>query len=104
MDQQGGKQNNDSRRYRLKLYVTGTTPVSSRAVVNVRRLCEEYLPNCHDLEIIDVFQTPELAKEVELIAVPTLVKEWPLPVRRFIGDMSKTDRLVAGMDLKPLRN
>jgi len=102
MDQQGGRQNNDNGRYRLKLYVTGTTPVSSRAVVNVRRLCEEYLPDRCDLEIIDVFQSPGLAKEIELIAVPTLVKEWPLPVRRFIGDMSKTDRLVSGMDLKPI--
>jgi circadian clock protein KaiB len=100
MEEQGGNSKNDKSRYRLKLYITGTTPVSSRAVVNVRRLCEEYLPDLCDLEIIDVFQNPALAKEVELIAVPTLVKEWPLPVRRFIGDMSRTDRLVAGMDLK----
>src|SRR4051794_37841538 len=100
MEEQGGNSTNVNSRYRLKLYITGTTPVSARAVVNVRRLCEQYLPDLCDLEIIDVFQTPELAKEVELIAVPTLVKEWPLPVRRFIGDMSRTDRLVAGMDLK----
>jgi circadian clock protein KaiB len=100
MEEQGGKSKNDHSRYRLKLYITGTTPVSACAVVNVRRLCEEYLPDLCDLEIIDVFQNPLLAKEVELIAVPTLVKEWPLPVRRFIGDMSRTDRLVAGMELK----
>jgi circadian clock protein KaiB len=100
MEEQGGNSTNDNSRYRLKLYITGTTPVSARAVVNVRRLCEQYLPDLCDLEIIDVFQNPLLAKEVELIAVPTLVKEWPLPVRRFIGDMSRTDRLVAGMDLK----
>jgi circadian clock protein KaiB len=102
MEDQGGKQESDNGRYRLKLYVTGTTPVSSRAVVNVRRFCEEYLPDCHDLEIIDVLRTPGLAKEMQLIAVPTLIKELPLPERRFIGDMSATERLVTGLQIKTL--
>ena len=102
MNDQGGNSDSGKSRYRLKLYVTGTTPVSSRAVVNIRKFCEEHLPDCHDLEIIDVLRTPGLAKDMQLIAVPTLVKELPLPERRFIGDMSGTDRLVAGLGLKPL--
>jgi circadian clock protein KaiB len=102
MEDQGGKQESDRTRYRLKLYVTGTTPVSSRAVVNVRRFCEQYLPDCHDLEIIDVLQTPSMAKDMQLIAVPTLVKELPLPERRFIGDMSATERLISGLQIKPI--
>ena len=102
MNDQGGNSDSGTGRYRLKLYVTGTTPISSRAVVNIRKLCEDYLPNCHDLEIIDVLRTPGLAKDIQLIAVPTLVKESPLPERRFIGDMSATDRLVTGLGLKPL--
>jgi circadian clock protein KaiB len=102
MEHQGGKQEKDSGRYRLKLYVTGTTPISSRAVVNVRQFCEEYLADCHDLEIIDVLRTPGVAKEMQLIAVPTLVKELPLPERRFIGDMSATERLIAGLQIKPI--
>jgi circadian clock protein KaiB len=100
MSDQGGK--TDNGRYRLKLYVTGTTPVSSRAVVNIRKLCEDYLPEACDLEVIDVSITPGLAKEMQLIAVPTLVREWPLPERRFIGDMSATERLISGLGLKPL--
>ena len=102
MTDQGGNSESGSGRYRLKLYITGTTPVSSRAVVNIRKLCEDYLPNSHDLEIIDVLRTPGLAKEMQLIAVPTLVKELPLPERRFIGDMSGTERLIAGLGIKPL--
>lgn len=102
MNDQGGITDGGTGRYRFKLYITGTTPVSSRAIVNVRKFCEDYLPDTCDLEIIDVLRTPGLAKELQLIAVPTLVKELPLPERRFIGDMSATERLLAGLGLKPL--
>ncbi len=71
----------DNGHYKLKLFVTGTTPISARAVVNMRKLCEEYLPDS-DLEVIDISQHPELAKENQLVAAPTLIKELPLPIRR----------------------
>jgi circadian clock protein KaiB len=88
--------------YRLKLFVTGTTPVSGKAVRNIREFCETYLPNDFQLEVIDIAKEPGLAKENQLIAVPTLIKEQPLPVRRFIGDMSATDKLISGLNLKPV--
>ena len=89
-------------RYRLKLFITGTTPVSGKAVSNVRKLCENYLPQRFDLEVIDVAKKPELAKENQLIGVPTLIKEMPLPVKRFLGDMSSTEKLLTGLGLKPV--
>ena len=85
--------------YILKLYITGTTPSSSRAVVNIRKLCEEYLGDRFELEVIDIRSKPELAKDQQLVAAPTLIKSLPLPIRRFIGDMSETERLVIGLEL-----
>ncbi len=89
-------------KYKLSLFITGTTPVSARAVVNVRRFCEEHLGDSCDLEIIDIRANPKIAKEQQLIAAPTLIKHLPLPARRLIGDMSAADRLFAGLDLKPI--
>ncbi len=96
----------DGQRYVLKLYVTGTTPRSERAIVNIRRICERNLKGRYDLEVVDISQNPEIAKDVQLIAAPTLIKKLPLPLRRFIGDMSETDRLLIGLDLseKPIEN
>lgn len=85
--------------YILKLYITGTTPSSSRAVVNIRKLCEEHLSGRYTLEVIDIRTRPDLAKEHQLLAAPTLIKSLPLPIRRFIGDMSETGRLVVGLEL-----
>jgi circadian clock protein KaiB len=89
----------DGELYVLKLYITGTTPSSSRAVVNVRKLCETYLSGRYELEVVDIRQKPERAKEQQLIAAPTLIKLFPLPIRRFIGDMSETERLIIGLEL-----
>jgi circadian clock protein KaiB len=86
-------------RYVLRLYVTGTTPRSASAVVNVRRICDEHLSGRYDLEVIDVLRNPDKAVEGQILAAPTLVKYLPLPVRRFIGDMSRTERLLAGLGL-----
>jgi circadian clock protein KaiB len=86
--------------FRMKLYVTGTTPVSTRAVVNIRKLCEKYLDGRYELEVIDISRHPERAKQNQLVAAPTLVKELPLPPRRFIGDMSTTERLIVGLELE----
>jgi circadian clock protein KaiB len=85
--------------YILRLYVTGTTPNSQRAIENVRKICEEHLKGRYELEIIDIYQQPELAKEGQIVAAPTLVKKLPLPLRKFIGDMSRTERILLGLEL-----
>ena len=87
-------------RYVLRLYVTGTTPHSTRAIVNIRKICEEHLQGRYDLEIVDISQNPTLAEGEQIIAAPTLIKKLPLPLRRFIGDMSKTERILLGLDLR----
>jgi circadian clock protein KaiB len=85
--------------YVLKLYIVATTPNSLRAVANVRSLCEEYLQGRYDLEVIDISTQPQLAKKEQLIGAPTLVKLLPLPLRKFIGDMSRKERLIAGLEI-----
>jgi len=90
----------DLAKYVLCLYVTGMTPKSTRAIANVQRLCEEYLKGFYELTIIDIYQQPKLAKEEQIIATPTLIKQLPLPIRRFIGDMSDTEKFLVGIDLK----
>lgn len=88
-----------SGRYVLRLYVTGMTARSARAVENLRAICDEYLAGRYDLEVIDVYQRPFLAKDEQIFAAPTLVKKLPLPLRRIIGDMSQRDRVLVGLDL-----
>ena len=88
-------------KYILKLYITGMTPRSMAAVENIRKICEEYLKDRCELEVIDIYQQPTLAKGEQIIAAPTLIKKLPMPLRRLIGDMSKTDRVLLGLDLRP---
>jgi circadian clock protein KaiB len=88
-----------SERYTLRLYVTGMTSRSSRAVTNLRAICDEYLNGRYDLEIIDIYQQPVLAKGEQIIAAPTLIKKLPLPMRRIIGDMSSRQHVLLGLDL-----
>ena len=102
-DPERADQSESSERYVLRLYVTGMTPRSRRAIENVRRICEEHLPGQYDLEVIDIYQQPTLAKGEQIIAAPTLIKKLPLPLRRVIGDMSSTDRVLLGLDLRPTR-
>jgi circadian clock protein KaiB len=90
----------DGDHYVLRLYVTGMTPRSMRAVENVRAICEEHLQGRYDLEVIDIYQQPALAQGEQIIAAPTLIKKLPLPLRRVIGDMSSLDRVLLGLDLK----
>jgi len=85
----------------LRLYVTGMTPKSTRAIANVRKLCEKYLKGSYELDVIDIYQQPKLAKGEQIIATPTLIKKLPLPLRKLIGDMSDTERFLVGIDLKP---
>jgi circadian clock protein KaiB len=86
-------------RYVLRLYVTGMTPRSARAVKNLQAICDEYLAGRYDLEVIDIYQQPVLTRGEQIIAAPTLIKKLPLPMRRIIGDMSNRDRVLLGLDL-----
>lgn len=87
--------------YVLRLYVAGTTPNSVRAIENIKLICEEYLKGRYDLEVIDIYQQPVLAKGDQIIAVPTLMRKLPLPLRKFIGDLSDTELILVGLDLRP---
>lgn len=87
-------------KYVLRLYIAGITPRSTQAVLNIRNLCEEYLRGRFDLEVIDIYQQPILAEGEQIIAAPTLIKKLPLPLRRFIGDLSNIDRILVGLDLR----
>ncbi|HLG57441.1 MAG TPA: circadian clock KaiB family protein [Vicinamibacterales bacterium] len=86
-------------RYILRLYVTGMTARSSRAVHNLKVICDEYLKGRYDLEVIDIYQQPVLMKGDQIIAAPTLIKKLPLPMRRIIGDMSNREHVLLGLDL-----
>ena len=86
-------------RYILRLYVTGMTSRSSRAVGNLRAICDEYLEGRYELEVIDIYQQPVLTKGEQIVAAPTLIKKLPLPMRRIIGDMSNRERVLLGLDL-----
>jgi circadian clock protein KaiB len=85
--------------YVLRLYVTGNTPHSAQAILNLRKLCEEHLAGRYELEVIDISQQPELARSDDIIATPTLVKRLPAPIRKIIGDLSVTRRVMVGLDL-----
>ncbi len=87
-------------KYVLRLYVTGTTPASVRAIEQVRKICEEHLAGGYDLEVIDLYQLPALAKDEQIIAAPTLIKVLPAPLRRFIGDLTKLEHVLFGLDLR----
>lgn len=87
--------------YVLRLYVAGATPASTRAVANIRNICEEHLQGRYQLEVIDLYQQPVLARGEQIIAAPTLIKKLPLPLRRIIGDLSDAQRVLVGLDLKP---
>ncbi len=87
-------------RYLLRLYVTGVTPASRRAIENARALCREHLAGRFRLEVIDIYQMPALARDHQIIAAPTLVKVLPQPLRRFVGDLSRTEKVLFGLDLR----
>jgi len=91
-------------RYVLRLYVTGMTPRSTEAFAAIKAICEEHLQGRYDLEVIDIYQRPELAKDEQIIAVPTLVKKLPAPLRRLIGNLSAEERVLLGLDLRRVEN
>lgn len=88
--------------YRLRLFVAGSTVRSRRAIENLRRICAEQLAGKVELDVVDIHQQPELAAHHQIIAAPTLIKLLPLPVRRIIGDLSESERVLRGLDLVPL--
>jgi circadian clock protein KaiB len=87
-------------RYVLRLYVTGLTQRSTRAVETVRAICETHLRGRYELEVIDIYQQPALARDEQIVAAPTLIKSLPLPLRRIIGDLSSTERVLVGLGLE----
>ncbi len=89
--------------YVIKLYITGQTPRSQRAIENLRRICEEELRGQYDLVVIDVLERPQLAEDERILATPTVVKELPPPIRRIIGDLSDAERVLLGLDLHTRR-
>jgi circadian clock protein KaiB len=87
----------------LRLYVAGQTPKSLAAFDNLKRLCEDRLKGHYSIEVIDLLKNPRLAKDDQILAIPTLVRRLPLPVRRIIGDLSNTERVLVGLDLRQKR-
>jgi len=85
--------------YIFRLYITGPTPQSTRAIVNIRKICDEHLRDRYQMEVVDIRNQPLRATTDQIVAAPTLIKVSPPPVRRFIGDMSNTDRILAGLNL-----
>jgi circadian clock protein KaiB len=89
------------KKYVLRLYVAGVTPRSQEAIRTVTAICEEHLAGRYELEVIDLYQQPTLAKGEQIIAAPTLIKKLPVPLRRFIGSMANKDKILVGLDLRP---
>jgi circadian clock protein KaiB len=89
--------------YILKLYVTGSTLNSERAIANLQRLCDEELDSQYEIIVVDVLKQPQLAEDEKILATPTLVKALPLPLRRVIGDLSDKEKVLLGLDLKPVQ-
>ncbi len=86
--------------YVLRLYISGMTERSMNAIRNIRKICDEELKGRCDLQVIDIYKQPVLAKGEQIIATPTLIKKLPLPLRKFIGDLTNTERILLGLDLK----
>ena len=86
--------------WEMRLYVAGQTPKCVNAIVNLRKFCEERMPGKYKIEVIDLLQNPKLARGDQIVAIPTLVRKLPEPLRRIIGDLSNTERMIVGLDLK----
>jgi len=89
--------------YALKLYVAGRTPKAVRAFANLRRICDEHLEGRYSIEVIDLVENPHLGRGDQILALPTLVRKLPTPIKKIIGDLSNTERVLVGLDLRPHR-
>ena len=87
-------------KYLLKLYITGHTPRSERAIANLQRICEDELGGLYEMVVIDILERPQLAEDEKILATPMLIKQLPPPLRRIIGDLSDTDKVILGLDLQ----
>jgi len=87
--------------YSLRLYVAGQTPKSITAIANLKKICDEHLPGRYQIEIIDVMKDPALAMRHQIVAIPTLIRQLPEPLKRIIGDLSNTERVLVGLDIRP---
>jgi circadian clock protein KaiB len=85
----------------LRLYVAGQTPKSIEAFANLRKICEEHLKGKYHIEVIDLLKNPQLAKGDQILAIPTLVRKLPQPIKKIIGDLSNTERVLVGLDVRP---
>jgi circadian clock protein KaiB len=94
-------QDEQKKKFVLRLYISGTTPKSSRAIRNIKKICDEHLQGRCELDVIDVYQQPGLAVEEDILATPTLVKKLPLPIRKFIGDLSDMEHTLVGLNIVP---
>jgi circadian clock protein KaiB len=94
----------DQKEYILRLYVAGVNPRSQAAIRAITELCEQHLKGRCELEVVDLYKQPTLAKGEQIIAAPTLIKKLPVPLRRFIGDLSDKEKILVGLDLKPLKH
>ena len=92
--------NSRQARYVLRLYVSGSTLKSALAVENIKRICEQHLKNRYDLKVIDIYQQPNLARDEQIVAVPTLIKRFPDPLRRLVGDLSNQKKVLFGLDIR----
>lgn len=88
-------------RVELRLYVVGQTPKSIRAIVNLKAICENHLKGRYSIDVIDLLEKPQLARGDQIVAIPSLVRKLPLPVRKIIGDLSNSERVLVGLDLQP---
>lgn len=92
---------NDEEKWELRLYVAGQTPKSLAAFANLKKICEEYLAGKYRIEVIDLLENPTLARGDQILAIPTLVRKLPEPVKKIIGDLSNTERVLIGLDMRP---
>ncbi len=90
----------EEQQYILRLYIAGMTPKSKRAILNIKKLCDGHLKDRYNLEVVDILRNPVLASGEQIVATPTLIRKIPLPLRRFIGDMTEAERVLLGIDLK----
>ena len=93
----------ESERWDLRLYVAGQTPKSVTALANLKKYCEEHLAGRYHIEVIDLVENPQLAESDQIVAIPTLVRKLPQPMKRILGDLSNKERVLVGLELKPRR-
>ena len=92
-----------TKRWDLRLYIAGNSPKSLTAIANLKKLCESYLSGQYRVEVIDLMKTPQLAQGDQILAIPTLIRKVPVPMRRILGDLSNTERVLVGLDIQPQR-